>query len=354
MGGKRGELTNLPDRQYYSRLIAEAVASGARKKEACKLIGISIRTLQRWQEDGEILADKRPEASRPEPANKLTDAEQQAVLDICNQEEYASLPPSQIVPILADKGVYIASESSFYRILKANKQLAHRGKAAPKKQVPKPKGFTAKRPNEVWTWDISYCPSTVIGCFYYLYMIVDIYSRKIVGWEVHESESGDHAANLLERTLWAEKCVKKDVVLHSDNGSPMKCLTMQSKMLEMGVIGSRSRPGVSNDNPYSESLFRTVKYCHRWPSEGFKSLEEARMWVRDFVEWYNTEHRHSRIKFVTPMQRHNGEDKEILVEREKLYIKAKKKNPERWAKDIRNWKLIKEVKLNPDKQKEAA
>ncbi|SUC14480.1 Integrase core domain [Proteus vulgaris] len=315
---------------------------------------MSVRTLQRWQESGEISGDKRPTADRPEPSNKLTEEEQQAILATCNQEEYANLGPSQIVPMLADNGQYLASESSFYRVLKANDQLAHRGKAKPKGSRAKPKGYTATAPNQVWTWDISYCPSTVIGRFFYLYMIIDIFSRKVVGWEVHDSESGEHAAQLLERTLWSEKCVKKDVVLHSDNGSPMKCLTMQAKMLDMGVIGSRSRPGVSNDNPYSESLFRTVKYSHRWPSEGFKSLEDARAWMKGFAQWYNTEHRHSRIKFVTPAQRHNGEDKAILARRHELYTKAQKKNPNRWSKGIRNWEEIGDVKLNPENKKEAA
>lgn len=258
------------------------------------------------------------------------------------------------MPILADNGQYIASESSFYRVLKANDQLTHRGKAKPKGHCTKPKGYKATGPNQVWTWDISYCPSTVIGQFFYLYMIIDIFSRKIVGWEVYESESGEHAAELLERSLWAEKCVKQNVVLHSDNGSPMKCLTMQAKMMDMGVIGSRSRPGVSNDNPYSESLFRTVKYCHRWPSEGFKSLEDARAWVKEFAQRYNNEHRHSRIKFVTPVQRHNGEDKAILAKRRELYKKAQEKHPNRWSKDIRNWDEIGDVELNPENKKEAA
>ncbi len=335
-------------------MIDNAVTSGARKEKACEEIGLSIRTLQRWQEGGEIIGDKRPIADRPQPPNKLTEEEQQAILAISNQEEYANLGPSQIVPMLADNGQYIASESSFYRVLKANNQLTHRGKEKPKGSRAKPRGYTATGPNQVWTWDISYCPSTVIGRFFYLYMIIDIFSRKIVGWEVHDSESGDYAAKLLERTLWAEKCVKQNVVLHSDNGSPMKCLTMQSKMLEMGVIGSRSRPGVSNDNPYSESLFRTVKYSHRWPSEGFKSLEDARTWVKDFANWYNNEHRHSRIKFVTPAQRHHGEDKAILAKRRELYKKAQKINPNRWSNGTRNWDEIGEVELNPENKKEAA
>ncbi|WP_259386273.1 IS3 family transposase [Pseudoalteromonas sp. MSK9-3] len=354
LGGRRGQLTSHSDRQYYASLIDDAVTSGARKERACEEIGLSIRTLQRWQEQGEIIPDKRPTAKRPEPKNKLTEEEQQAILDISNQEEYANLGPSQIVPMLADSGQYIASESSFYRVLKANDQLTHRGKAKPKNSRVKPRGYTATGPNQVWTWDISYCPSTVIGRFFYLYMIIDIFSRKIVGWEVHDSESGEYAAELLERTLWAEKCVKQNVVLHSDNGSPMKCLTMQAKMLEMGIIGSRSRPGVSNDNPYSGSLFRTIKYSHRWPSEGFKHLEDARSWVKGFTNWYNNTHRHSRIKFVTPGQRHSGEDRAILAKRRELYKKAQEKNANRWSKHTRNWDEISDVELNPENKREVA
>lgn len=347
-------LTTLSDRQHYTSLIKEATAAGARKSLACKTIGLNLRTLQRWQRVGDISADNRPTATRPLPANKLSEMEQQTILDICNQEKFAHLSACQIVPILADDGIYIASDSSFYRVLKANNQLTHRGKSKPKGSLKKPEGFTAQAPCEVWTWDISYCPSTVIGQFFYLYMIMDIFSRKVVGWEIHDCESGEHAANLLERTLWSEKCVKGDVVLHSDNGSPMKSLTMQAKMKDMGVIGSRSRPGVSNDNPYSESLFRTVKYNHRWPGEGFKTLEEARTWVEEFVHWYNTEHRHSRIKFVTPEQRHQGKDHEILAKRAELFANAQKANPCRWSGNVRDWSPLAEVELNPVSKKEAA
>lgn len=328
--------------------------SGARKSKACEVIGLSIRTLQRWLETGEVGKDKRPTAKRPAPANKLTEQERQTILKLCNQDAYASLPPSQIVPQLADNGQYVASESSFYRVLKANNQLKHRGKDQPKRKPAKPSSYITTAPNQVWSWDISYCPSTVVGRFFYLYMIMDVFSRKIVGWEVHHSESGESASELLERTLWAEKCVDKNVVLHSDNGSPMKSLTMQAKMLDMGVIGSRSRPGVSNDNPYSESLFRTVKYCRRWPSEGFKDLDEVRGWVKGFADWYNNEHRHSRIKFVTPTQRHNGEDKAILAKRHQLYVKARDNNRIRWSKGTRNWDEITDVALNPEKKKQAA
>ncbi|KZY36806.1 integrase [Oleiphilus sp. HI0081] len=305
-------------------------------------------------EDGGVTQDKRQSAIRPEPKNKLSETERQSIINICNEPEYADLPPSQIVPRLADKGQYIASESSFYRVLKAHNQLAHRGRDKPKNGTKKPKGYTATGPNEVWSWDITYCPATVIGRYYYLYMIEDIFSRKIVGWEVHESEQGEHAAALLERSVWSEKCVRKSLVLHSDNGSPMKSLTMQAKMQDLGVASSRSRPGVSNDNPFSESLFRTLKYCRRWPSEGFKSIDEARTWVKEFVTWYNTEHRHSRINFVTPEQRHLGLDEEILSKRDELYRKMKRKNQIRWSKATRNWEKVGDVKLNPEKEKQAA
>lgn len=330
------------------------MSQGARKSKACEVIGFSIRTTQRWLKAGEVTEDRRPSAAKPEPTNKLTETERQKVLEVCNSEEFATLPPSQIVPILADRGEYIASESSFYRVLKANNMLQHRGRAKARTGQAKPTSHRAKKANEVWSWDISYMPTRTIGQHYYLYMIEDIYSRKVVGWEVHDSESGDLAAQLLERTVWAEKCVKKDVVLHSDNGAPMKSFTMQAKMYELGVASSRSRPRVSNDNPYSESLFRTVKYCPRWPSEGFESLDKARAWVKEFSTWYNNEHRHSRIKFVTPNQRHEGVDKGILAARASLYQHKKNEHPQRWSKTTRNWQPIGAVDLNPEKEELAA
>jgi transposase InsO family protein len=352
--GKRGQLVTLSDRQYHARLVTDAIASGARQNKACEVIGLSERTLQRWLVDGVISEDKRLSAHRPEPKNKLSTKERQQVIDICNDDEFASLPPSQIVPTLADRGEYIASESSFYRILKAENMLHQRGKAKPKNVHQKPTSYTAKKPNEVWSWDISYMPASVIGKHYYLYMIEDIFSRKIVGWEVHDSETGEQAAQLLERSIWAEKCLKQNIVLHSDNGAPMKSLTMRAKMYDLGVISSRSRPRVSNDNPYSEALFRTVKYHPRWPSEGFKSLDEARKWVQEFVYWYNNEHRHSRIRFVTPSQRHDGLDVEILAKRKALYVNKRKEHPERWSGKARNWKPIGVVELNPEQHKEVA
>jgi putative transposase len=161
--GQRGQLISLTDRQNHAQLVSNAIASGARKDKACEMIGFSTRTLQRWRIDGEIGADKRPTALRSEPGNKLSQAERQAVIDVCNSEEFALLPPSQIVPILADRGEYIASESSFYRVLHAQNMLHHRGKAKPRNIHKKLTSYTAKKKNEVWSWDISYMPTAVIG-----------------------------------------------------------------------------------------------------------------------------------------------------------------------------------------------
>ncbi len=180
MERRRGALTSYPERQIFVQLINEAIAAGARKSKACETACISIRTLQRWcSKEGVVGKDRRPDAVRPTPANKLSNSERMRVVDVCSEDEYSSVPPSQIVPKLADKGEYIASESTFYRILKALGLLKHRGRAKPKGSVKRPTSHTANGPNETWTWDISYLPSRVIGQFFYLYMIVDIYSRKI-------------------------------------------------------------------------------------------------------------------------------------------------------------------------------
>lgn len=350
MGGrKRGQMTLNTEREILVSLIQEAKRNGARLGSACETVCITLRTYRRWFKDDEVKVDQRSEIERPTPKNKLSEHEVQQILNVCNQPEYASLPPSQIVPTLLDQGRYIASEASFYRVLKANGQLNHRGRTQPNKCKNKPTSFEAKGPNEVWTWDITYLASTVRGQYFYLYMFEDIYSRKIVGYEVHENECGTKAAQLMQRNVLKERCFKTDLVLHSDNGAPMKSQMLKAKMEELGIQSSFSRPRVSNDNPYSESTFRTLKYRPNWPSSGFKTIEEARDWVNEFVDWYNNKHKHSKINFVTPAQRHQGEDGEILNNRRAILTAAKERNTIRWSKDIRNCDPVGSVMLNPDK-----
>lgn len=254
---------------------------------------MSLRTYRRWFRDGTVQVDQRPEAQRPEPTNKLSEQEQQNILDACNQPDYASSPPSQIVPALLDKGIYLGSETTYYRVLKARNQLHHRGRCQAPKKTGKPTSHAANGSNEVWSWDITFVASVVRDQLYYLYLFEDIYSRKIVGYEVNEQECGERAAELVQRCMLREQCFNQPLVLHSDNDAPMKAQTMKAKLEELGVQLSYNRPRVSNDNPYSEALFRTLKYRPEWPSSGFVCLAEARDWVRHFVGWYNNEHRHS-------------------------------------------------------------
>ena len=345
-------MTIPQQRETVVNLVDEAVTAGARRSPSCQVVGINVRTLQRWRAPGEqqVRVDQRPLAKRPEPTNKLSETERQELLEVCNQPEYASLPPSQIVPKLADEGRYIASESTFYRTLKAHNQLHHRGHTKAPQKRREPVTHTATAPNHVWTWDVTWLPSTVTGRFFYLYLVEDLYSRYGVVWEVHERESGELAAELLEKAVWREKLYGKDKpVLHNDNGSIMKAQTFRAKLDELGLNQSFSRPRVSDDNAYVESFFRTLKYAPTWPAKGFATLEEAREWVQQFMQWYNHGHQHSKIRFVTPAQRHHGEDKAILAKRVEVYAAAKAKHPERWSGDTRNWTPIAAVTLNPDK-----
>lgn len=347
-------MISLSERTFIVEAVLEAIANKATQKSACDVINLNERTFQRWYNGSQVKADMRPQIKHKTPVNKLTKEEYQAVLEYCNSDEYASLPPTQIVPRLADKQVYVASEATFYRILKQEQQLQHRGRSKAKKKNTKPTSYTATKPNQVWTWDISYLPTEVIGLHYYLYLYLDIYSRRIVGADVYSSENGDDASDLLQRSMWRERCIGQNLVLHSDNGAPMKSMTLREKMYDLGVVTSRSRPRVSNDNPYSEAIFKTLKYCPKWPENGFSSLTEARSWVDDFVVWYNSEHRHSGIRYVTPNERHEGKDTEILAKRKKLYQAAKMKNPERWSDNIRNWEFIDKVELNPEVKSQVA
>lgn len=324
--------------------------AGARQSKACGVLGIDPRTVQRWRSRG--IGEDRRAGPRTTPGNKLTKAEREAVLAIANHELYLDLSVKQIVPRLADEGIYMASESTFYRLLREAEQLTHREPSKPRTSCP-PRALTATGPGQVWSWDITYLRCPILGVFYYLYLVTDVWSRKIVGAEVHESEDGAHAADLIQRTCAEEGIVRGELHLHNDNGSPMKGATLQATLTALGIVPSFSRPRVSNDNPYSEALFRTMKYRPEYPEGPFASLEAARAWVSAFVEWYNEEHRHSAICFVTPGQRHRGEDRELLAHRKAVYEAARTKNPERWSGSTRNWARDTVVVLNPERERQA-
>lgn len=284
------------------------------------------------------------------PINKLTKEQRNIVLKVANSELYMNLPPCKIVPMLADQGMYVASESTFYRVLHAEKQLRHRQTVKPATRHA-PHAFAASQANQVWSWDITYLPTQVIGLYFYLYMIIDIYSRKIVGWSIHETQSSEQAASLVKQACIDEKIAREQVVLHSDNGKPMKGATMLAMLEKLGITPSFSRPSVSDDNPYSESLFKTLKYHPTFPlTTKFSTIANARIWCEKFSAWYNEQHLHSGLKFVTPQQRHSGEDQLIRQKRHLVYQMAKKQNPERWSGNTRDWTLPTTVTLNPNRK----
>lgn len=330
-------------------LVEEAVNAGARRETAAELLGLSVRTLQRWADQGPGSQDQR-RGPHTEPANKLSAAERRRVLQVANSPEYRDLAPAQIVPRLADeKGIYLVSESTLYRILREEKQLTHRERSRPATST-RPAEQVATGPNVVWSWDITYLPGPVRGSFFYLYLILDVWSRKIVGGAVHEEESSELASQLFLSTCLRLGLDPEGLVLHSDNGSPMKGATMLATLQRLGVMPSFSRPHVSDDNPYSEALFRTLKFRPEYPSEAFASLQEAQVWVAAFIDWYNTEHRHSAIRYVTPDERHDGREEAVLERRRRIYEAARERHPARWSGEVRNWTPITTVRLNPDRK----
>ena len=285
------------------------------------------------------------------PANALTAVEEQEILDVCHRPAFASLPPDQIVVRLLDEeSRYIASVSTFYRVLRRHHEVVPRGRARAPRHHARPTTYLATGPNQTWSWDCTWLGGPIKGEHYYLVMILDIFSRKIVGWEVFLAESELNSRTVIERAVLAEKVVNQPLVLHADNGSPFKGATLLEKLHDLNIRPSYSRPRVSNDNPYSEAAFRTCKYRPDYPVDGFASVAEARQWVHGFVHWYNHEHRHSGIRFVTPAERHARQDKAILTRRHALNLAARQANPSRWSGKTRNWTPIETVSLNPERE----
>jgi transposase InsO family protein len=328
--------------------------NGARLSKCCEIIGIDVSTYYRWHDGDNIIDDGRALAERPVPKNKLQDDEIQAIVDVCCQGEHADLPPTQIVPLLLDKGLWYGSESTFYRILRERKMLTHRGRSAVAVPRTAPR-LKAQKPNEVWCWDVSLLKTHVLGQFFYLHLFLDLYSRKIILAEVLLSESAENASMLTQKAVAREALANRSApqVLHSDNGGPMRSSTLQRTLGILGVTRSFNRPHTSNDNAFAESIFRTLKYCPTYPAEGFEKLEDAQAWVLKFTRWYNDEHLHSGLNFVSPSQRHNGQDKSQLEARKRVIEGAKLKRPDRWSGATRNCEPMGAVYINKPSEDES-
>lgn len=341
-------MTSPEQRKILMGVIADATQAGARQSHACNIVSINTRTLQRWQNDAEGQDLRRQRVFTP--AHALSQAEREHLLVIANSAEYGHLPPSQFVPMLADKGCYFASESTFYRVLRGAKQLTHRRTERPAQPRSKPRAVCATAPNQLYSWDITYLPSSIKGIYFYLYVFLDIFSRKIVGWQIYSEESAANASDMIADICLREQVAPGQVILHSDNGSSMKGATMLSMLQALGVMPSLSRPSVSNDNAYSESAFKTLKYRSDFAVKPFAELADARRWAEPLMHWYNHKHHHSGIQFVTPAQRHAGQDAIILAHRKAVYMAARAAHPKRWSGDIRHWKYVDKVHLNPSNE----
>ena len=328
-------------------LVGQAQASGARLRRACALLGIAARTVQRWRADRQV-GDRRF-GPHHRPSNALAPAEEARVVTVLTSSRYAGLSPKQLVPQLADEGLYLASESTMYRLqrrhgLRTKRRMTSRTHVTRASTV-----HQAAGPNQVWSWDITWLPTTIRGNYLYLYLILDVWSRRIVGWHIAERESADVAAALITRICSEGNVDSRGLVLHSDNGKAMRGSNMLSTLQWLGVIPSFSRPHVSDDNPYSEALFRTLKHTPAYPQLPFAELASATRWVTRFVDWYNGTHRHSAIRYVTPDQRHQGRESAVLASRHELYERMRRANPERWSGSTRNWLPVGFVVLNPER-----
>jgi len=345
-------LTAPADRRKALEILDAAVAAGARAHKVAELLDVGLTTLQRWRRQFAGVGDglDRRKGSHRLVSHRLSDEERQRILLTCNEPEFAALPPGQIVPILADRGLFIGSERSFYRVLHAHSQVHRRGRARPPQQPRPVPRLEARGPNQVWSWDITYLPTSVRGVWLYLYLVIDVWSRKVVAWDVADREEAQIAADLVSRACLRERISKgrpQPLILHADNGNAMRAATLESRLEELGVLRSFSRPRVSNDNPYSESLFHTLKYRPDYPRRPFQSVEEACLWVCAFVDWYNDQHRHSGIRFVTPSQRHSGKAIEICRHRAHVYELARQLHPLRWTGTTRCWHQPEVVWINP-------
>jgi len=316
-----------------------------RLTELAKFSGISERSIQRWKKTG--IRDKRKGSAKSVP-RKLSEEERERIYKTCCSREYKDNNPHEIYHSLLDKGEYLASESSFYRILREKKALTHRTESKEGISRKKPDERIATAPNQVWMWDITWMKSNVTGIWHYAYVIIDLYDRSVIAWAIHSNESDEHSTGLFREACRRHGC-HPDFV-HSDNGNPMKGVTLVGFFYSLGIVPCYSRPRVSDDNPFIESFFKTLKYTPGYPSH-FDSIEEARIWMADFVHWYNNRHWHSGMQYITPMQKRHGRHIEIFSSRNQVLEDAKLRLPGRWGKRSPRKYIVKEHEiLNPAKK----
>lgn len=313
-----------------------------------KYLGISERTIQRWNKNG--VDDKRKGAVKDVP-RKLSVSERDELYLVACSDEYKDMNPHEVYNSLLDKGIYLASESSFYRVLREKKALSHRRETKEGSSRKKPEELRATAKNQVWMWDITWLKTDVKGIYYYAYVIEDLYDRSIVGWAIYENESDEHARDLFKSVTEKEGAWPEFV--HSDNGGAMKGITLVAFYYRLGIVPSFSRPRVSDDNPFIESFFKTLKYKCGYP-KFFTSVEHARKWFADFIDWYNTCHMHSGLQYITPAQKRTGLHHAIYLNRNAVLEAAKEKYPHRWGNRVTKKYVVASAEILNRVKKEVA
>jgi putative transposase len=306
--------------------ITKSLAREVGIRPACNALDVSRAGFYRWQHPRE----KEP-SCRISPL-ALSSGERSEVLDILHGDRFIDKAPQEIYATLLDEKSYLCSVRTMYRILEKEGELQERRRQVSRPQYTKPE-ILARAPNEAWSWDITKLKGPVKWTYYYLYVILDIYSRYVVGWMVAHRELA-----ALARKLIAETCAKQliqpdQLLIHADRGSSMTSKPVALLMADLGVTKSHSRPSVSNDNPYSESQFKTMKYRSEFP-ERFGSIQDARAFCQTFFPWYNVEHYHSGLGLLTPEDVHYGRAPQIIEGRREVLRVAYEKHPERFKRRI--------------------
>lgn len=314
---------------------------------ACRALGVAPATIYRRRKP----PPSKPRRPRPRPPRALTPAQREQVLDELRSERFVDRSPAQVWATLLDEGRYLASERTMYRLLAEHCEVRERRNQRTHPAYAKPE-LLAERPNEVWSWDISKLLGPAKWSYYYLYVILDVFSRYAVGWTLQHRESAQVAQHLITQAVGQQDVEPGELTLHADRGSSMTAKPLAFLLADLGVTKTHSRPYTSSDNPYSEAHFKTLKYRPGFPQR-FDSIEQARAFVRDFFDWYNHHHRHSSLGLHTPADVHYARAEAVREGRQRVLAVAYQAHPERFVHGRpRAPKLPKAAWINPPRKDE--
>lgn len=298
-------------------------------RPACRALGVAPATMYRRRRPVQSVTKPRP---RPRPARSLSPGEREAVLEVLRSERFVDSSPAQVWATLLDEGRYLCSERTMYRLLAEHQEVRERRDQLTHPAYTKPE-LLAERPNQVWSWDITKLLGPQKWTYYYLYVIMDVFSRYVVGWTVQLKESAEVAEQLIAQAIAQQQITRGQLTLHADRGSSMRSKPVAFLLADLGVTKTHSRPYTSTDNPYSEAQFKTMKYRPGFP-ERFGSIELARDFCRPFFDWYSHTHRHSGIGLMTPAAVHYGRAGALQEERARVLATAFSANPERFVRGV--------------------